>query len=178
MAAALTKEVYDRGEIVKELFDRKWEIPPCKLYLFKETAEEVKDLAHALGQEDSEDYKLVFAFSCIDLVGTPFYETYRKVRDLFEAEYAEPGDELQHWRSKAPATWPSTYLKWKSTLAKKCYQFVRIAKKDSKDPKANLEKKARQLVAFATRIKPIHLMLWNILTNRIPNQRPKDHQLV
>ena len=54
---------------------------------------------------------------------------------------------------KAPDDWESTYLRWKSTLVKRCYQFVRFAKKDVKDPKANLEKKARQLVAFATRIK-------------------------
>ena len=60
VAAALTKEVFDRGEIEKELFDKKWELPPCKLYLFKESADEVKDLVHALGQEDNEDYKLVF----------------------------------------------------------------------------------------------------------------------
>ena len=61
VAAALTKEVFDRGDIPKELHDKKWEVPPCKLYLFKETAEEVKDLVHALGQEDNEDYKLVFS---------------------------------------------------------------------------------------------------------------------
>ena len=51
VAAALTKEVFDRGDIAKELFDKKWEVPPCKLYLFKETAEEVKELVQALGQE-------------------------------------------------------------------------------------------------------------------------------
>ena len=60
VAAAKTKEVFDAGEIDKALYDKKWEVPPCKLYLFKETAEEVKELVHALDQEDNEDYKLVF----------------------------------------------------------------------------------------------------------------------
>jgi len=59
VAAALLTKAYDRGEIEKELYDKKWEVPPCKIYLFKEKAEEVKEMVHALGQEDNEDYKMV-----------------------------------------------------------------------------------------------------------------------
>ena len=50
---------------------------------------------------------------------------------------------------------------------------MRLRKKDVKDIKANIEKSARQLVAFATRIKPIHLLIWPILQNRIRYPNPK-----
>ena len=53
VAAAKTKELFDTGGIEKELYAKKWEVPPCKLYLFKEKAEEVKELVHTLGQEDN-----------------------------------------------------------------------------------------------------------------------------
>ena len=33
VAAALTKEAYDRGEIEKELYDKKWEVPLANLFI-------------------------------------------------------------------------------------------------------------------------------------------------
>ena len=64
-------------------------------------------------------------------------------------------------------------MKWRRTFIEKCYQFVRLSKKDVKNPARNLDNRARQLVAFCSRIKPIHLILWQILLNRIPKPNPK-----
>ena len=85
---------------------------------------------------------------------------------MFLEEYAEPGDELERWRSKPPPEFKGSYTKWKKTLAIRCYPFVRLSKKDVRTPQRNLENRARQFVAFCTRIKPIHLILWQILLNR------------
>ena len=59
VAASVTASRYKKGEIEKELYDAKWELPPCKIYVFKQQPEEVKELVHALGEEDNFDYKLV-----------------------------------------------------------------------------------------------------------------------
>ena len=37
----------------------RWVKFPCRLYLFKEDVEEVKEIVSVLGQEDNEDYKMV-----------------------------------------------------------------------------------------------------------------------
>jgi len=59
IAAGITKENYDAGQIDQGLYDKKWEYPPCKIYLFEEKPNDVRDLVQALGQEDNEDYKMV-----------------------------------------------------------------------------------------------------------------------
>jgi len=94
------------------------------------------------------------------------------VREIFE-EYADPDDPLQSWRKTVPPTFKGSYVKWRRTFIERCYQFVRLSKKDVKNPARNLDNRARQLVAFATRIKPIHLLIWPILLNRIPKPNPK-----
>ena len=93
---------------------------------------------------------------------------------MFEAEYMEPDDPLQHWRKKVPKGVNLSYTKWKRTFTMKCTQFVRLSKKvEAGKETRNTIARARQLVAFCTRIKPIHILLWNILQNRIPHPLPK-----
>jgi len=59
-AAKKCKAKFEKNEILKELYDIRWEKFPCRLYLFKEKVEEVKEIVSVLGQEDNEDYKMVF----------------------------------------------------------------------------------------------------------------------
>ena len=59
VAARVTADRFKKGEIDKELYDAKWELPPCKIYIFKQHQKEIKDLVHALGEEDNFDYKMV-----------------------------------------------------------------------------------------------------------------------
>ena len=68
VAASVTADRYKKGEIDKELFDSKWELPPCKVYIFKKNPHEIKDLIHALGEEDNFDYKLVSLFFFLSVI--------------------------------------------------------------------------------------------------------------
>jgi hypothetical protein len=71
-AAKKCKAKFDRREIDAALYDSRWVKFPCRLYLFKEGVEEVKDIVSVLGQEDNEDYKMVY-FSNVDVfVADPF----------------------------------------------------------------------------------------------------------
>ena len=124
VAARITMDKYKEGKIDKGLYDAKWELPPCKVYIFKQQPHEIKDLIHALGEEDNFDYKLVSLFFHLLCQTTPFYETYRKVRDMFEAEYMEPDDPMQNWRKEVPEGVKLSYTRWKRTLTMKVAPYV------------------------------------------------------
>ena len=155
------------------MYDAKWELPPCKIYIFKQHQKEIKDLVHALGEEDNFDYKMV-TLTFFHFFRVPPSMKHIGKCEICLTEYMEPDDPLQHWRKKVPKGVNLSYTKWKRTLTMKCTTFVRLTKKvEAGKELKNTMTRARQLVAFCTRIKPIHILLWNILLNRIPRPLPK-----
>jgi len=69
-------------------------------------------------------------------------------------------------------TWPDTPTKgfksipaMKKALAEKCYPYV--------STKKQIHTSAKQLVAFATRIKPISDMFWSILSGKVKQKTKK-----
>ena len=90
------------------------------------------------------------------------------MRSIFVDEFAERKDgildPLERWPDVPPKPFKSL-VEMKRSLTIKCYPYV--------TDKKQIHRSAKQLVAFATRIKPISDMYWTILKGNVAGKGKK-----
>jgi hypothetical protein len=160
----------------KGVYDGRWKDFPCRLYVFDKSEEEVENLVTMLGHEDNQSYQRVSTVVNELSLSTRKLHSWRfiLVRKEFVNHCARRDaqgkiDELQRW-PKVPPPGYKNMMRYRQELVE--YVMAIIPEKYS-----DKKKTANQITHFATRIRPINNLIWNIMKGNY-NKKGKKKQKV